>query len=140
MPANILVVEDNAESREMLVVVLGEQGFKVKGAEDGRAALELIKSTRPDLIITDIQMPNLDGVGLIKELRKQPEMMDVPILIFSGCRDEMLSDAMRAGANAAAHKPLLLDSLIRLVKSLLTAVTLILLSFLCCLNSATLSV
>jgi two-component system, chemotaxis family, chemotaxis protein CheY len=138
MPASVLVVEDDADSREMLIVVLGEQGFKVTGAEDGRAALDLIESTRPDLIITDIQMPNLDGVGLIKELRKQPEMRDVPILIFSACRDKMFSDAMLAGANAAASKPLRLDSFIRLVKSLLTAVTLILLGFLCCLNSATL--
>ena len=120
MPASVLIVEDDADSREMLLLVLSEQGFKVTGAEDGRAALELIESARPDLIITDIQMPNLDGVGLIKALRKLPEMRDVPILIFSACHSEALSDAMRAGANATARKPLRLDSLVRLVKSLLT--------------------
>jgi two-component system chemotaxis response regulator CheY len=127
MPASILVVEDDADSREMLLILLGEQGFKVTGAEDGRAALELIESTRPDLIITDIQMPNLDGVGLIKELRKRPEMRGVPILIFSTCREETLSEAMRAGANAAAPKPLQLDYLVRLVNSLLMAATSVLL-------------
>jgi CheY-like chemotaxis protein len=121
MPASVLVVEDNSDLREMLLIVLGEQGFKVTGAGDGRAALELLESTRPDLIITDIQMPNLDGVGMIKALRKRPEMSGVPILIFSACRSELLSDAMRAGANAAAPKPLPVDSLIRLVRSLLTA-------------------
>jgi DNA-binding response OmpR family regulator len=127
MPANVLVVEDDADAREMLTIVLGEQGFKVTGAEDGRAALELLETIRPDLIITDLQMPNLDGLGLIKALRGRPETMDVPILIFSACRDEMLSDAMRAGADAAARKPLRLDPLVGLIKSLLTAVTPILL-------------
>ncbi|MFP5262322.1 MAG: response regulator [Blastocatellia bacterium] len=127
MPASVLVVEDDAGSREMLLTVLGGQGLKVTGAEDGRAALELLASMRPDLIITDIQMPNLDGVGLIKALRARPEMRDVPILIFSACGGEMLSDAMQAGADAAAPKPLRLDSLVRLIESLLTAVTPILL-------------
>jgi CheY-like chemotaxis protein len=116
VPASILVVEDDADSREMLLVVLKEQGFNVTGAEDGRAALVLIESMRPDLIITDIQMPNLDGIGLIKALRLRPELVDVPILILSACRDEILSDAMRAGANAASPKPLRLVSLVGLVK------------------------
>lgn len=127
MPASLLVVEDDADSREMLLMVLEEQGFKVTGAEDGRAALELIESTRPDLIITDIQMPNLDGVEMIKALRERPEIKGVPILIFSACPDEALSDAMQAGASAASPKPLQVDFLVRLVKSLLAAVTPVLL-------------
>ena len=134
MPASILVVEDNAVAREMLLLLLAEQGFIVTGAEDGSAALKLIESGRPDLIITDIQMPNLDGIGLIKELRKRPEMSDVPILIFSACTGEALSGAMRAGANAAAPKPMQLDPLVRLITSLLTAVAFILLGHLCGLN------
>lgn len=136
MPASVLVVEDNADAREMLLLVLAEKGFTVTGAEDGRTALELTESMRPDLIITDIQMPNLDGVGLIKELRKRPEMRDVPILIFSACPNDALSDAMRAGADAAAPKPLQLDPFVRLIKSLLAAVAFILLGHLCCLNGA----
>ncbi|HEX8088988.1 MAG TPA: response regulator [Blastocatellia bacterium] len=134
MPASVLVVEDNADAREMLLLVLAEQGFTVTGAEDGSAALKLIESRLPDLIITDIQMPNLNGVGLIKELRKRPEMRDVPILIFSACPDEVLSDAIRSGANATAPKPLQLDPFIRIIKSLLTATAFNLLGHLCCLN------
>lgn len=128
MPASILIVEDDADAREILLLVLAEYGFKVTEAEDGRAALKLTESMRPDLVITDIHMPNLDGVGLIKALRKRPEMRDVPILIFSACSNGPVSDAMRAGANAAASKPLQLDSLIRLIKSLLPSVAFILLA------------
>lgn len=135
MPASILVVEDDADAREMLLLLLAEQGFAVTGVEDGCAALELIELSRPDLIITDMQMPKLDGIGLIKELRKRTEMKDVLILIFSASSDKALSDAMRAGADAAASKLSQLDSLIRLIKSLLTAVTFILLGHLCCLNN-----
>ena len=128
MPASVLVVEDDADAREMLLLVLADQGFIVTGAEDGRAALKLTESMRPGLIITDLQMPNLNGIGLIKALRKRPEMKDVPILIFSACPDGPLSDAMRAGANAAASKPLRLDSFIKLIKSLLPMVAFILLA------------
>jgi CheY-like chemotaxis protein len=128
MPASILVIEDDADAREILHLLLTEQGFIIKVAEDGYEALKLTESMHPDLIITDLQMPNLDGIGLIKELRKRPEMRDVPILIFSASSNQFLSDAIRAGANAAAPKPLQLIPFIRLVKSLITEVTFILLS------------
>jgi CheY-like chemotaxis protein len=119
MPAEILVVEDNADAREILLLILKDQGFKVIAAEDGQAALEVIKSQRPDLIITDIEMPNLDGVGLIKELRKQPAMADVPILIMTAYQGRIVSDAIKAGADAVTNKPVGLETIITLVKQML---------------------
>jgi CheY-like chemotaxis protein len=119
MPGLILVVEDNADARFMLKFILEAQGFVVTCAEDGQVALEMIKTHRPDLIITDIQMPNLDGIELIKALRSQNETRDTPVLIMSAQQNEVLADALKAGGNAAAFKPVQIESLIKLIQQLL---------------------
>ena len=71
MKKQILVVDDNLDSREMLSFILIGEGFSVLAAEDGLQALELVKDAQPDLIITDINMPNLDGIELTKQLRRK---------------------------------------------------------------------
>jgi CheY-like chemotaxis protein len=72
LPATILIVEDDPDSREMLAAVMSSEGYAVVTAEDGQAALDLIHANRPDMIITDIQMPNLDGISMIKTVRRDP--------------------------------------------------------------------
>lgn len=119
MPRLILVVDDNADARFMLKFVLEAQGFAIICAEDGQAALDLIKSHRPDLVITDIQMPNLDGIELIKALRIQNETRDTPVMIMSAQHDDILADALKAGGNAAAFKPVQMEAFIKLVNQLL---------------------
>ncbi|HYP26356.1 MAG TPA: response regulator [Blastocatellia bacterium] len=129
MPARIIVAEDNPDAREMLCVLLSDHGFEVVGVEDGRAAIDAVRAGRPDLIITDIQMPHLDGIEMIKELRTEPEVCDVPILVMTANHSGAVSDALDAGANAAAQKPLELGPLIDLVKSLLGAMGVFLFSY-----------
>src|SRR5262249_59218977 len=99
MPTKILVVEDNADARRLLATLLKEQGFFVMEAEDGQAALELINGKRPDLIITDIQMPNLDGIEMIKVLRGGQELSSVPVLVMT--RDQARAVTPRFHARAA---------------------------------------
>ena len=120
MPRLILVVDDNADARYMLKTVLEVQGFAVACAEDGQVALDMIKANRPDLIISDIQMPNLNGIELIKILRSQSETKDTPVLVTSAQNSGVLADAMKAGGTAAATKPVQLESLIKLITQLLT--------------------
>ena len=134
MPAKILVVEDCADAREMLSLILKEHGFAVTCAEDGQAALSLIEADRPDLIITDIQMPNLDGIGMIKLLRKHSETSDIPILVISAYFSGSLTDALEAGANAAANKPVKIAAIIDLIKNLLLPAILVCLNCICLLN------
>ena len=119
MPRLILVVDDNADARYMLKTVLEVQGFAVACAEDGQVALDMIKANRPDLIISDIQMPNLNGIELIKILRGQSETKDTPVLVTSAQHSSVLADAMNAGGTAAATKPVQLESLIKLITQLL---------------------
>ena len=119
MPPLILIVDDNADARLMLKTVLEAQGFVTACAEDGQAALNMIKANQPDLIISDIQMPNLNGIELIKILRSQIETKDTPVLVTSAQHSGVLADAMKAGGTAAATKPVQLESLIKLITQLL---------------------
>jgi two-component system, OmpR family, response regulator len=78
--ANILVVDDDPHIRELVSVFLREEGFTVLEAADGREALALLETTRADLVILDIMMPNMDGWQLCRELR---ELYDIPLLMLT---------------------------------------------------------
>ena len=116
----ILVVEDNADAREMLSVILAAEGFAVITAEDGQQALEVVHSESPDLIITDIQMPKLDGIQLIKRLREEFASSTLPIVVMTAFGSGITKDALDAGASHSTSKPLHVDSLLNVVRQLLT--------------------
>jgi CheY-like chemotaxis protein len=119
VPKTILVVEDNPDAREMISYILSEHGFSVMTAEDGLAALDIVKDKEPDLIITDIQMPNLDGIEMIKRMRVLFRSKAVPIVVMSAFSSGATQEALDAGANQSAAKPMHVESLLRLVKQLL---------------------
>ena len=119
MPKKILIVEDNLDMREVLHLYLKTEGFDVVVASDGREGLYLARAEKPDLIITDLHMPNLDGLTLVKELRTEPAFKDTPIIVFTAFSREDRDSAIRAGANRAVDKPTHFDSLIDDVQELL---------------------
>ena len=119
MPAKILVVEDDPDARQMLQVVLSDEGYTVLTAEDGQAALRLLDKECPDLVVTDIQMPNLDGIGLTRSLRGCPQWRKIPVLVLTAQGSEGLAEAMMEGANEGLRKPAQLASVIDLIKRLL---------------------
>jgi CheY-like chemotaxis protein len=123
LPAKILVVEDHSDSREMLTTILEGEGFSIISAQDGQAGLDMVKSERPDLIITDLNMPDMDGVEMIARLRAEPEFFNIPVLVLSGRGVGLSQDAVRAGADVAIHKPIEVASFLRLVKNLLNYVS-----------------
>lgn len=88
----------------MLSFILTGEGFSVITAEDGLKALDLVKYVQPDLIITDINMPNLDGIELTKQLREQFQSTSLPILVVSALEGEIVSEAIIAGATDAIKK------------------------------------
>lgn len=120
MKKQILVVDDNPDSREMLSFILAGEGFSVLTAEDGLEALELVKDVPPDLILTDIHMPNIDGIELTKQLREQFKSTALPIVIVTAFCGEIVSKAIEAGADGVVQKPLYSDSLLTLVKQILS--------------------
>ena len=80
----ILVAEDHDETRNLLRFVLEGAGYRVVEAETGTDAVALAKSESPELILTDLHMPGLDGVEAIRRIRAIPELSEVPILAMSG--------------------------------------------------------
>jgi len=121
LKASILIVEDNADAREMLALFLRDKGYALACAEDGKQALDMIQSSKPDLIITDIRMPNLDGIELIKRLRDQSEMKSIPVIVMSSMPSGRIQDAMNAGADGSMMKPVQMDALLKLIKGFLGA-------------------
>lgn len=121
MPAKILVVEDNDDSRALLKAFLAGEGYIVLEAEDGQAGIDVAKTEPPDLIITDIEMPKLSGVEMIRRLREQPQWRQVPILVISAYDSGNLSDAMQAGATGSMRKPVHIEVLSILIRRLLSA-------------------
>ncbi|HET8670390.1 MAG TPA: response regulator [Candidatus Saccharimonadales bacterium] len=119
MPKRILVVEDNADMRELLDMYLRSAGYTVTLAEDGCGGLCAVKAECPDLLITDLRMPNGDGVELIERLRAEPGLIELPILVLTANGDGKSHKAREAGADVIMRKPVDLDSLIDIVKVLL---------------------
>jgi CheY-like chemotaxis protein len=125
MSGKILVVEDNADARELLVCALELEGFAAISAGDGRRAIEVAKAEAPELIITDINMPEMDGIQMIRIMRGLSELKDVPILVISAYQSGIIREAIEAGATASMKKPLEFQELIKLIVSLLPSMLVI---------------
>jgi two-component system chemotaxis response regulator CheY len=117
----ILVVDDTVDTRDLLHLYLKTAGYTVFMAADGGEGLYQAKMDEPDLIITDINMPNLDGFAMIRELRATEHFADKPIIALTAYGEEQLEKAREAGANEALTKPMNLEELVELVNSLLQA-------------------
>jgi signal transduction histidine kinase/DNA-binding response OmpR family regulator len=103
--SRILIVDDNADMRDYMTRLLGPRHTCI-AVEDGQAALEAIRSNRPDLVLTDIMMPRLDGFGLIKALREDARLRDLPIIVISARAGEESSvEGLAAGADDYLVKP-----------------------------------
>ncbi len=107
MSKTVLAVDDSLVMRMLLRRALGEQGFAVHLAEDGIAALEwLAVNESPDVMITDINMPRMDGFGLVEAVRARDAHRDMPILVLSTeSSDDKQSRATAAGASGWLVKP-----------------------------------
>jgi CheY-like chemotaxis protein len=120
--AHILVIEDDLEFREPLVKMLTNDGHTVAIAGDGIAALSLLKTMRPELIITDILMPNMDGIETIMEMSRSGSA--TPIIAMSGGRRSItpkfvLDSAKLMGVQATLAKPFSRADLRRAIKEAL---------------------
>lgn len=119
MKRKILLVEDSSDSREVLQVLLHLYGFDVLAAADGEEGLRLAAAEPPDLILTDLNMPKLNGIEMIRQLRAQPEFERVPIIATSAYTDGIAAQAIKAGANKNIVKPVDFEVLLATISTLL---------------------
>jgi two-component system chemotaxis response regulator CheY len=115
----ILVVDDTVDTRDLLHMYLKTAGYTVFVAADGGEGLYRAKADEPDLIVTDISMPNLDGYEMIRQLRAMEQFATTPIIALTAYGEQQLEKAREAGANKAVSKPMNLEELVGLVNSLL---------------------
>jgi CheY-like chemotaxis protein len=115
--AVILVVERDAHVRELEAFFLERAGFTVSFARDGHEALQLVTSIRPNIVITEILVPGLDGLAVCREIKGNPDLTHIAVLIFSILAAS--GRAREAGADAFLMKPLEERRLLSTVQELL---------------------
>ena len=120
--ATVLAVDDSMSIRQMIKVVLGPAGHTVIEAEDGADGIAKAKSSAPNLVITDLNMPVMNGLEMIKNLRTMPALTGVPILFLSTESDEGIKQqAKAAGATGWITKPFKPEQLLAVVSKLTRA-------------------
>jgi two-component system chemotaxis response regulator CheY len=116
----ILIVDDSPTIRKLIGYILKKQEYIISEAEDGIDAMEKLGSLEADLVIVDLNMPNMDGIQFVKSLRSNYYHMDTPIIMLTTTKDEDLKrDALQAGVNLFLNKPVQPNFLIYKVESLL---------------------
>src|SRR6185312_4850359 len=117
--ATILTVDDSPSIRQMIKVGLEPGGHTVVEAGDGAQGLEKAKAAKPDLVITDLNMPVMNGLELIRALRKMPSLTGLPIVFLTTeSNDTVKQEAKSAGATGWITKPFKPDQLLSVVSKL----------------------
>ena len=120
MSASILTVDESASIRMTIKLALSDAGYSVDEAENGAAGIDKANGGNFDLIITDLNMPVMDGLTMIEELRKLPAHAGVPIIFLTTESDEgMKQRAKAAGATGWLTKPFNPEQLVRIAKKVL---------------------
>lgn len=120
MSARILVVDDSASMRQMVAFALTSSGFAVEEAEDGQVALARARGQRFNAVVTDVNMPNMDGITLIRELRQLPEYRFTPMLMLTTeSAADKKSEGKAAGATGWLVKPFNPEQLVATIHKVL---------------------
>jgi two-component system chemotaxis response regulator CheY len=116
----ILIVDDSHTIRKLITYMLRKDDYIIAEAEDGLDAMEKLSNLEVDLVIVDLNMPNMDGIEFVKGLRNNYYYMDTPVIMLTTTKDEsMKRNAFEAGVNMFLNKPIQSDILLYKVASLL---------------------
>ena len=119
MSKKIMIVDDSSSIRQVVSIALKSSGYEVIEACDGRDALSKLDGSKIHLIISDVNMPNLDGIGLVKEVKQNPQYEFTPIMMLTTeAGDEMKQRGRAAGAKAWLVKPFQPPALLAAVSKL----------------------
>ncbi len=119
MSKRILIIEDDDETRELLRIALEKRGYQVTVAADGVRGYDTALFVKPDLIVTDIQMPGADGVHVIRRVRDNASLEKTPILVTTAFGTGTATFSLQLGANAYEPKPIDPASFMSTVRRLL---------------------
>jgi CheY-like chemotaxis protein len=117
MVTKVLVVEDHHDTSFLLCRLLKMEGYEVEHAIDGMVGYNAAESAPPDLIVTDIQMPRMDGIEMIRRIRESQVCKRIPIIVMSAYGQRRITDALAAGADGIVEKPIDLDNFLETIRS-----------------------
>jgi two-component system, cell cycle response regulator DivK len=106
----ILVADDSDDTRQMLRTLLGMKGYRVIEASDGEQAVQATQHEAPDLVLLDLELPRLNGLSVIRRLRKELNLTEVPVVVITGY-DKHFETAVAAGCDDYLLKPIDFDRL-----------------------------
>lgn len=116
----ILLVEDNAVNREAMVRYLTRRGFSVAEAADGRAALDVMRATPPDLVLMDMSLPVMDGLEATRAIRADPGLSGLPVIMLTAhAYDADRTKSLAAGCDDFDTKPVDMKRLLGKIRALL---------------------
>jgi CheY-like chemotaxis protein len=118
LPNRILIVEDHLDTQQGMTQLLQLHGYHVLTADNGQQGLMKASAHLPDLIITDVMMPVMDGIEMVKQLRSSVAFRTTPIIVVSAYITKA-AEAVRAGANDVLPKPLDTELLIHRIEGLI---------------------
>ncbi len=122
MAKTVLTVDDSASMRQLVKLTLDGAGYKVVEATDGADGLERARQATVDLVVTDLNMPRMDGIAMIRELRKLASYKGIPIILLTTeSDDDRKKEARAAGATGWITKPFNQDQLLGVVRKVLGA-------------------
>jgi two-component system chemotaxis response regulator CheY len=117
MTKTFLVVDDSASIRQLVSITLREAGYDVLAAENGKDALNKFAGSRVDMVITDLNMPEMDGIEFIKKVRTMPEYKFAPIVMLTTeSQEARKQEGKRCGASGWIVKPFTPQQLLEVVK------------------------
>ena len=106
MSARVLVVDDNEDNVKIMSLILLGKGFEVRTARDGKAALRSIEQERPDVVLLDIMMPDMDGIEVLDRIRANPQSASLPVILVTGKgQDDDVLAGYKYGADYYITKP-----------------------------------
>jgi len=117
----ILLVEDDQDTRSAMAMLFEMEGFEVLSARDGREAYLKAQAERPDLIVTDINMPVVSGLDLIRLIRADCNLQGVPIIAMSAVGKQYLNRAKELGAVEVCQKPIEFDTFLSMIAQVVSA-------------------
>ncbi|MBN1939386.1 MAG: response regulator [Candidatus Aminicenantes bacterium] len=122
MAQKIVVIDDDKVTRKLLTEILARNGYEAFGAHDGQEGLALVKWEIPELVITDLLIPLVDGIGVCQQIKSDPDLVATRVVVMSALRNPVLvREAKAAGADDFLDKPIKTEFLLDLVKRLIPA-------------------
>jgi two-component system, cell cycle response regulator DivK len=117
-PRRVLFVEDNQDERKMYGMRMRDAGWDVQEIGTGKRALDIALAFQPDVIVTDLTMPELDGATTTKHLKADPRTLHIPVIVISGFFERSW-EAYNAGCHTFLSKPCLPETLLEIMESIL---------------------